>query len=756
MIPTRHRLLVQSIGLIAMLLLISAGIYSLFAPRDEAQEFHFIRKSEDAIRFPGSSGSIDTGSFFATIGKEVHRDAGFIGRLNKMIYGFYPYWIRENSSQLPYELLTHVAYFSYAVNPETGGPLDVRGWTSTPFVDHAVACNAKPILVASNFGITQNETLLSSEQAKAALIDSLLYYASIRNAAGINIDFEAVPNARRESLTNFMQTLSDSLRRRIPNAHLSIDLPPFPDEAFDVEALAKSCDHLIVMTYDYYYAKSATAGPVAPLHYDSTWKKEHIRQSILSYLAQGIQPEKILLGIPFYGYDWETESDSLGAPAKRTGYARYYASIRREENFPQRRFDAHSLTSWLPYRDGKKWRQVWFEDSLSLMYKYRFVDSVGLGGIAIWALGYDGGASEIWDGIIRAFVRVDKIDFHYAFAFNPLTYAFGARGISNISSIRRSQVSAGDYALAVSIRDSIRSVRSWVVPIDLYNLLVVPERAQITLKVLAKSIPTRAKIYCELESRGRVFRTQPRILQRRKDRWIDYSFNLDDQYSSSDEISDMRSRYWTLKRIVLTAPGDSKALDIFIDDITTKTIPFSPENRITSIAQKENILRIESNFEGKEIRSIALHLFDPKSGRWAERFKHSLARKESFDDVIVDSVASLGAYVYRLLVTDIRRNVFLIDEWEFIVEPSMLSTVMSLRNKELIIPFHLPTKESVEFQLFASSGKRLLSSEKKYFAAGDRKMYWKSSAFSSLKQGVYHLRIVSPNSLHASRILVWK
>lgn len=755
MIPTRHRLLVQSIGLIVMLLLISAGIYSLFAPRNEAREFHFIRKSEHAIHFPGSSGSIDTGSFFATIGKEVHRDAGFIGRLNKIIYGFYPYWIRENSSQLPYELLSHVAYFSYVVNPETGGPLDIRGWMSTPFVDRAIASNAKPILVASNFGISQNETLLSSERTKAALIDSLLYYASIRNAVGINIDFEAVPNARRESLTSFMQTLSDSVRHRIPGAHLSIDLPPFPDDAFDVEALVKSCDHLVVMTYDYYYAKSATAGPVAPLHYDSTWKKEHIRRSISSYLAQGIEPEKILLGIPFYGYDWETESDSLGAPAKRSGSARYYASIRREDNFPHRRFDDHSLTSWFPYRDGKKWRQVWFEDSLSLMYKYRFVDSVGLGGIAIWALGYDGGASEIWDGIIRAFVRVDKIDFHHAFAMNPLTYSFGARGISSSSSIRRLQVRADNYALAVSIRDSIRSIRSWVVPIELYNFLVVPMRAQITLRILAQSVPSRARIYCELESRGRVFRTQPRVLQRRKDRWIEYSFNPDDQYSTAD-ISDMRDPYWTLKGIVLTAPGNSKALDIAIDDITTKTIPFAAENRITSIAQKENVLHVESNFEGKEIRSVALNLFDPRSGRWTERYKHNLARQESFDDVIVDSVASLGTYVYRLLATDTRRNVFLIDEWEFNVEPTTLSTVISFRNKELIIPFHLPTKDSVEFQIYAASGKRLLSSEKKFFTAGDRTMYWKSNAFSSLKQGIYHLRIVTPNSLHTSRILVWK
>jgi hypothetical protein len=47
--------------------------------------------------------------------------------------------------------------------------------------------------------------------------------------------------------------------------------------------------------------------------------------------------------------------------------------------------------------------QAWYDDSLSHALKYGLEKTRGLGGIGIWALSYEGGRSEIWNGITQAF-----------------------------------------------------------------------------------------------------------------------------------------------------------------------------------------------------------------------------------------------------------------------------------------------------------------------------------------------------------------
>jgi hypothetical protein len=55
-----------------------------------------------------------------------------------------------------------------------------------------------------------------------------------------------------------------------------------------------------MMGYNYYWSGSSTAGPVAPLDgedYDITGS---IRED---YLDEGVAPSRLLLGMPWYGYD---------------------------------------------------------------------------------------------------------------------------------------------------------------------------------------------------------------------------------------------------------------------------------------------------------------------------------------------------------------------------------------------------------------------------------------------------------------------
>ncbi len=65
-------------------------------------------------------------------------------------------------------------------------------------------------------------------------------------------------------------------------------------------------------------------------------------------------------------------------------------------------FDDESKSVWFSYFDKQHhtWRQVWFENQKSLGLKFDLVNQTNLGGIAIFALGYDGkDAKSLWDEV---------------------------------------------------------------------------------------------------------------------------------------------------------------------------------------------------------------------------------------------------------------------------------------------------------------------------------------------------------------------
>ena len=72
-------------------------------------------------------------------------------------------------------------------------------------------------------------------------------------------------------------------------------------------------------------------------------------------------------------------------------------------------WDVVSQTPWIRWNDNG-WNQVWYDDSLSLDLKYDFAIQKNLKGIGIWALGYDGNRSELWNLIEKKFVNPTSVE----------------------------------------------------------------------------------------------------------------------------------------------------------------------------------------------------------------------------------------------------------------------------------------------------------------------------------------------------------
>ena len=146
-------------------------------------------------------------------------------------------------------------------------------------------------------------------------------------------------------------------------------------EGHDYAALASAADALLVMAYEWGY----TYGPpmaVAPL--------PNVR-AVLDYAVTAIPAEKILLGIPNYGYDWPLPFVQGTTRAQSLSNQRAIQLALEHEIAIQ--YDKTAQAPYFHYTDDAGVvHAVWFEDARSLEAKLRLIAEYGFLGAGIWNL----------------------------------------------------------------------------------------------------------------------------------------------------------------------------------------------------------------------------------------------------------------------------------------------------------------------------------------------------------------------------------
>lgn len=162
---------------------------------------------------------------------------------------------------------------------------------------------------------------------------------------------------------------------------------------YDHAALAQVADRVRIMAYDY---STARPGPIAPL----PW----VQQVIDGVVEVTGRPDKVVLGIPVYGYNWPTGTNGT---CPDTAEGRAGVTARTVDDLIERRglnpvFD-ESTGEWaavydIEVSDGTttcvQARRVHWVDSAGAVARVRLAQQAGLGGVALWALGYEDDA--VW------------------------------------------------------------------------------------------------------------------------------------------------------------------------------------------------------------------------------------------------------------------------------------------------------------------------------------------------------------------------
>lgn len=317
-------------------------------------------------------------------------------------FGWHIYSNGSSHYSYNYDLLWGISYFSYGVNPNTGSYKSVHQWKTTTLIDSAKAHGCKVFLTISNFGAKDNATFLKNPQAQTNLIDSVKTLLALRKADGINLDFESVSAKNKSDFTSFINLISSELKKEKADYMISLCLYAVDfGHVFDIKAIDKAVDFYTLMGYDYYGGFSKNAGPVSPLRNSKAFGPYSLESSVDYYINAGTVASKIILGLPYYGAEWQVKDSLLVASAQKFISHPPYKNIEKYDvglAHLSVHFDSISASSYCNKveADGAI-RQLWFDNRKSLSVKYDWIKEKKLGGVGFWALGYDHGYPELWE-----------------------------------------------------------------------------------------------------------------------------------------------------------------------------------------------------------------------------------------------------------------------------------------------------------------------------------------------------------------------
>ncbi len=385
---------------------------------------------------PGGTPSIDaTNSSFAVPAAKPEADLAAAHGLRRQVFGFLPYWeLSGAASKINPDVLSTVAYFSLGAdrdgnlrkkNGDGSNTTGWGGWTSsnmTSVISNAHRHGTRVVLTISVFAWTTAQAntqraILGSKAARLRLAKQAVAAIRDRGADGVNLDFEPLASGYADEFVALLKTFRSQMNKVRKGYQLTYDttgyIGNYPLEASVGKGAA---DAIFIMGYDYRTSSSGTAGSIDPLSgpaYD-------LADTVRAYTAR-VSPSRIILGLPWYGRAWST--DDNGPRSKTLPGAKYgYSAAVNYENVVAlvakygRKWDAIERSPYIVYRRKNctstygcvtSWRQVYFDDAVSLKQRYAIVNDYGLRGAGMWALGYDGGHAELNRALSESFL-VDK------------------------------------------------------------------------------------------------------------------------------------------------------------------------------------------------------------------------------------------------------------------------------------------------------------------------------------------------------------
>lgn len=168
-----------------------------------------------------------------------------------------------------------------------------------------------PSLLTSSGPI--NHRLLTDPSTTDHFLNEIVSYVVGMGYPGFDLDMEGTDAGDRDAYSGFVARLADALHSH--GKILTLAIPAKTSDVrtgwagpYDYAALGAHADFVLLMTYDYSWP-AGPPGSIAP----QDWVDK-----VATYAVSQMPPQKVLIGLAFYGYDWNT---TLGSKARALLYS---------------------------------------------------------------------------------------------------------------------------------------------------------------------------------------------------------------------------------------------------------------------------------------------------------------------------------------------------------------------------------------------------------------------------------------------------
>ncbi|MDR1956236.1 MAG: glycoside hydrolase [Treponema sp.] len=216
--------------------------------------------------------------------------------------------------------------------------------------------------------------LMEGSSVRKQLIADLL--EKVKPFDGLQIDFELVPPRDGDQFRSFLAELRKGLGTKSFTIALPARFRTLDTDVYDYEKIKPLVDRILVMAYDEHWATSEP-GPIASMD----WCK-----SVAEYSLKTIGPEKLIMGLPFYGRTWGSINlfrAFFFSGIERIKQEHQVTEVRREKGIPTFTYEVPVTVT------------VYYEDDYSLSTRMEMYRALGVRSIGFWALGQE--SPTIWE-----------------------------------------------------------------------------------------------------------------------------------------------------------------------------------------------------------------------------------------------------------------------------------------------------------------------------------------------------------------------
>ena len=235
-------------------------------------------------------------------------------------------------------------------------------------------------LYKNSFDPVWTNQLLTNEEYIDKSIAQIVFYSSLYNIDGINIDFENIYLKNKDALTDYVRKLRKYTKMQ--NLTLSIDavVPGGSDQyskVIDREAIIDYVDYFMLMAYDEHWSSSPKSGSVASI----PWVIKGIEGTL-----ENVNNDKLVLGVPLYMRVWTEKNRKV---LSSEAYAIKNIGSYLEKIDYEIIYDEASGQNYIETTKKGNTIKIWIEDKESLIKRINLINEYNLKGIAGWRKGYE-------------------------------------------------------------------------------------------------------------------------------------------------------------------------------------------------------------------------------------------------------------------------------------------------------------------------------------------------------------------------------